>query len=120
MADAGALTPVVPFHDPSRKRRLFKVAVWLVAIVVVVELLNLAGVDVKGWLDNLWKQIEAIPAGYTIAALVFQTGQTVFCGVSYYGILTAAYPGEVTLWPIITSYAVGVAMNNFLPANIGT
>jgi hypothetical protein len=26
----------------------------------------------------------------------------------------------VTLWPIVTAYAVGVAMNNFLPANIGT
>src|SRR5262249_18989752 len=30
------------------------------------------------------------------------------------------YPGEVKLWPIVTAYAVGVAMNNFLPANIGT
>ena len=26
----------------------------------------------------------------------------------------------MTIWPIITAYAVGVAMNNFLPANIGT
>ena len=28
-------------------------------------------------------------------ALVFQTGQTFFAGLSYYGILSAAYPGEV-------------------------
>ena len=41
-------------------------------------------------------------------------------GLSYYGILSAAYPGEVALRPIVTAYAVGVAMNNFLPANIGT
>jgi hypothetical protein len=41
-------------------------------------------------------------------------------GVSYYGILKFAYPEEVTMWPILTAYAVGVAMNNFLPANIGT
>jgi hypothetical protein len=26
----------------------------------------------------------------------------------------------VQFWPIVTAYAVGVAMNNFLPANIGT
>ena len=52
--------------------------------------------------------------------LVFQTGQTVFAGLSYYGILNAAYPGEVAFWPIVTAYAVGVSMNNFLPANIGT
>ena len=47
-------------------------------------------------------------------------GQTVFAGLSYYGILRAAYPGQVEFWPIVTAYAVGVAMNNFLPANIGT
>ena len=78
------------------------------------------GVDVTGWLSDLWTQIKAVPPGYIVAALVFQTGQTVFAGLSYYGILAAAYPGEVTLAPIVTAYAVGVAMNNFLPANIGT
>ena len=51
---------------------------------------------------------------------MFQSGQTIFAGLSYYGILSAAYPGEVLLAPIVTAYAVGVAMNNFLPANIGT
>ena len=120
MADAGALAPVVPFGDPSRKRRLVKIAVWIAAIVIVVEILNLVGVDVKGWIHNFWTQLKAIPVGYTIVALVFQTGQTVFAGLSYYGILAAAYPGEVTIAPVVTAYAVGVAMNNFLPANIGT
>ena len=45
---------------------------------------------------------------------------TTFAAVSYYGILSAAYPGEATFPPILTAYAVGVAMNGFLPANIGT
>ena len=69
---------------------------------------------------QLWDQIEEIPPGYIVAALIFQTGQTFFAGLSYYGILSAAYPGEVFLWPIVAAYAVGVAMNGFLPANIGT
>ena len=51
---------------------------------------------------------------------MFQTAQTLLAGLSYYGILRAAYPGQVEFWPIVTAYAVGVAMNNFLPANIGT
>jgi uncharacterized membrane protein YbhN (UPF0104 family) len=97
-----------------------KVVLWLVGIAVFLVILNLLGVDITGWLSDLWDQIKAIPAGYMVAALVFQTGQTVFAGLSYYGILGAAYPGEVELWPIITAYAVGVAMNCFLPANIGT
>ncbi len=111
---------VLPFNDPSRKRRLVKVAAWLGGIALVVVLLHLLGVDVLGWLEDLWQQIKDVPPGYIVAALLVQTGQTVFAGVSYYGILSAAYPGEVSLAPIVTAYAVGVAMNNFLPANIGT
>jgi uncharacterized membrane protein YbhN (UPF0104 family) len=83
-------------------------------------ILNLLGVDVRGWLSDLWDQIQEVPVSYIIAGLAFQTGQTVLAGLSYYGILRAAYPGQVEFWPVVTAYAVGVAMNNFLPANIGT
>ena len=115
-------SPAHPFHDPSRGRRLVKVVAWLVVIALVVVVLQLLGVDVSGWLSDLWDQIKDVPAGYIVAALILQSGQTLFAGLSYYGILRAAYPGEgqVLLWPILTAYAVGVAMNNFLPANIGT
>ena len=110
----------LPFGDPSRKARLMKIGAWLVGIVLVLVVLRLLGIDVIGWLSDLWDQIKAIPVGYIIAGLFFQTGQTLLAGLSYYGILRAAYPGQVELWPIVTAYAVGVAINNFLPANIGT
>jgi hypothetical protein len=110
----------LPFHDPSRRRRLVKVGTWLLGTVVVLVVLHLLGIDVVGWLKDLWDQIKEVPAGYIVGALVFQTGQTVFAGLAYYGILKAAFPAEVTMPPIVTAYAVGVAMNNFLPANIGT
>ena len=115
-----AQAAVLPFDDPSRKRRLVKVVAWLVGIALVVVLLHLAGIDVIAWFKDLWDQIKDVPPAYIVSALLFQTGQTVFAGVSYYGILSAAYPGEVSLAPIVTAYAAGVAMNNFLPANIGT
>jgi uncharacterized membrane protein YbhN (UPF0104 family) len=111
---------VLPFGDPSRRRRLTKIIVWLVGIAVAVALLQLLGVDVIGWLSDLWDQIKAVPAGYIVAGILFQTGQTFFAGLSYFGILNAAYPREVQLAPIVAAYAVGVAMNGFLPANIGT
>ena len=122
MSTEAAETPsrALPFHDPSRRRRLVKVFTWLVGAAVVIVLLNLLGVDVIGWIKDLWDQIKAIPVGYMVAGLFFQTGVTAFAAVSYYGILRAAYPGEVSFPPILTAYAVGVAMNNFLPANIGT
>lgn len=103
-----------------RVRRLRKVAAWLVGIVIAVVVLDLLGVDVIAWLKNLWDQIKAMPTGYMAAALTFQTGQTFFAGLSYYGILKFAYKDEVQLWPILAAYSVGVAMNGFLPANIGT
>ena len=106
--------------QPSRRRRMIKVGLWLAGVALFWLVLQLLGVDVAGWIQNLWHQIKAIPAGYLIGALVAQTGATFFAGLSYYGILNAAYPGSVALWPVIAAYAVGVAMNNFLPANIGT
>jgi uncharacterized membrane protein YbhN (UPF0104 family) len=111
---------VDPFHDPSRRSRLIKVGGWLLGVALVAVVLDPLGVDVVGWLQDLWDQIKDVPPGYIVAGLVFQSGQTLLAGLSYYGILRAAYPGQVEFWPIVTAYAVGVAMNNFLPANIGT
>jgi uncharacterized membrane protein YbhN (UPF0104 family) len=99
---------------------MLEVGAWLLGVAVVIVVLDLLGVDVIGWLSDLWHQIKAVPAKYIVVGLIFQTGQTIFAGLSYYGILAAAYPEEVTIPAIVTAYAVGVAMNNFLPANIGT
>ena len=87
-------SPVLPFGDPSRKRRLVKVVAWLVGIALAVVLLNLLGIDILGWLQDLWDQIKDVPPGYIVSALVFQTGQTVFAGLSYYGILKRRLPGR--------------------------
>jgi uncharacterized membrane protein YbhN (UPF0104 family) len=116
----GRRYPGLPFGDPSRPRRLLKVAGWVLGIALLLIVLELLGVDVRGWLSQLWDQIKAVPAQYIVAGLLFQTGQTVLAGLSYYGILSAAYPGEVMFAPIVAAYAVGVAMNGFLPANMGT
>ena len=120
MSAPAAAEKVLPFRDPSRRRRLVKVAGWLLGTALVIVVLHLLGIDVIDWLRSLWDQIKEVPPGYIVAALTAQTAQTVLAGLSYYGILSAAYPGHVELRPIVAAYAVGVAMNNFLPANIGT
>jgi uncharacterized membrane protein YbhN (UPF0104 family) len=104
----------------SRWQRMRKVFEWLFGIALLVVVLQLLGVDVIGWLQSLWDQIKDISPGYIIAAFAVQFGQTFFAAASYYGILKYAYPAEVTLWPIVTAYAVGVALNGWLPANLGT
>ena len=99
---------------------MLKILERLVLVAVFLVVLNLLGIDVIGWLDSLWDEIKDIPPGYMIGACIVQFGQTFFAGVSYYGILKYAYPAEVELWPIFAAYAVGVALNGFLPANLGT
>jgi uncharacterized membrane protein YbhN (UPF0104 family) len=116
-----AVDTVTPFRDPSRKSRLTKVVAWIVGLLALAVVLHLLGIDVIAWLKDVWKQIRDIPIGYLIAGSILQMAQTTFNGVAYYAILRYGYPDAgVTLWPIVTAYAVGVAMNNFLPANIGT
>ena len=106
--------------DTSRWHRLLEIVAWVGGIALAVVVLQLLGFDITGWLSNLWHQITGVPAKYLVAGVVLQTGQTVLTGLSYYGILAAADPGEVSMRPIIAAYAVGVAGNGFLPANIGT
>jgi uncharacterized membrane protein YbhN (UPF0104 family) len=118
-----AIAGTVPVDVPppeSRLRRLLKVGAALVATVVGLAFLQLIGVDVTGWISDLWDQISALKAKTIVGGVVVQTLGTTLAGISYYGILRAAYPGEVQLAPIVAAYAVGVAMNGFLPANIGT
>lgn len=116
-----AVDAVTPFHDPSRRRRFVKIAGWIVGILIALVVLRVLGVDVIGWLQDFWAQVKDIPVGYLIAGAALQITQTTFNGFAYYAILKYGYPNAgVTLWPIVTAYAVGVAMNNFLPANIGT
>jgi uncharacterized membrane protein YbhN (UPF0104 family) len=111
--------PTVEIRPPPRSR-IVKIASWLLGLALFWLVLQLLGVDVKGWLEQFWDELQAMPPGYTAAALLFQTGQTLFSGLAYYGILKAAYRDEVEVWPVLAAYSVGVAMNGFLPANIGT
>ena len=111
---------VTPFHDSSRRRRFVKIGCWLVGLLALAVILRLLGVDVIGWLQDVWTQIKAVPLQYLLLGALLQILQTSLNGLAYYGILSYAYPGRVQLWQIITAYAVGVSMNNFLPANIGT
>jgi uncharacterized membrane protein YbhN (UPF0104 family) len=112
---------VTPFHDRSRPRRLLKIVLWLLGIGVVLVACNLAGLDVKGWFERLWDTMTAISLGYIVAGVFFQTIQTMLTALAWYFILAAGYPGgEFRYRDILAAYAAGVAMNGFLPANIGT
>jgi uncharacterized membrane protein YbhN (UPF0104 family) len=111
----------LPFGDPSRRRRLVKVLAWIVGIALAGALLELLGVDVVGWFEDLWDTLSEIPAGYLIAGWALQTVQTSLTALGWYFILRAGFPSAPPLYrAVLAAYAAGVAMNGFLPANIGT
>jgi uncharacterized membrane protein YbhN (UPF0104 family) len=112
---------ILPFGDPSRPRRLGKVIAWLAGVVLLVVVLNLLGVDVRGWLSSVWDALTEISVGYLIAGWAVQSVQTTLTALAWYYILRAGFPnGGVSYLQVLAAYAAGVALNGFLPANIGT
>jgi uncharacterized membrane protein YbhN (UPF0104 family) len=111
----------LPFGDPSRSRRLLKVVAWLVGVVLLVVVLNLLGVDVRGWLSSVWDALTEISLGYLLAGWTVQAVQTTLTSLAWYFILRAGFPhAEISYLQVLAAYAAGVALNGFLPANLGT
>jgi uncharacterized membrane protein YbhN (UPF0104 family) len=113
-----ALAPTVA-EDPP-KRRIVRIGAWIVGTLAVLGALHLAGIDVRGWFEDLWQTLTEISLGYVVLGCLFQGLQTVLTALGWYGILRYAYPGGVTYMPVLAAYATGVALNNFVPANMGT
>jgi uncharacterized membrane protein YbhN (UPF0104 family) len=101
-----------------RWRRLLEFAVLIVVVGAIAQLL---GWDVRGWFEELWDIMRGISAEYLLGAVVLITAQTTFTAYAWYSILRYAYPEGGVVWKqILGAYAASVALNSFLPANLGT
>ena len=110
----------LPFGDPSRPRRLAKVLAWLVGIALALAVLE-SSASTSSAGSDLWDALSAIGLGYLLAGWTLQTLKTSLTAFAWYSILRVAFPdGRVTFLQILAAYAAGVALNGFLPANIGT
>jgi uncharacterized membrane protein YbhN (UPF0104 family) len=111
----------VPLGDSSRPRRLLKIAGVLAGIAAALVLLDVLGVDVRGWISDVWDALTEIGLKYLVVGWSLQTVQTVLTSLGWYYILRAGFPdGLVPFRAVLAAYAAGVALNGFLPANIGT
>jgi uncharacterized membrane protein YbhN (UPF0104 family) len=117
---AVASGPVAPEDPQPLARRLLRIAAWLVGLLILNALLQLVGVDIVGWLEQLWDSVTDISLAYVLLGCLFQGTQTVLTALGWYGILRYAYPRDVTFMPVLAAYATGVALNNVVPANAGT
>ena len=105
----------------STRDRVLRVAAWICGLALAALICQLLGIDLKGWIADLWDAITGVAIGYLVLGLVLQTLQTLLTALAWVGILRAGYPADrIKALPIITCYAVSVALNGVLPANLGT
>ena len=116
------MTEVVAAAAPPQKQfHLKRLVIWLALIVVIGVVAYLLGWNIRGWFSELWDTLTQISVKYLVPALVLQTLQTLFTAVAWLAILRYAYPDSgVPARQVIACYATSVALNTFLPANLGT
>ncbi|MGH2965731.1 MAG: hypothetical protein ACRDMH_10175 [Solirubrobacterales bacterium] len=90
-------------------------------IAAALVLLNLLGVPVADWIRTLFDQVAEVPAWAIGGGIALETLQTGFAALAWLAILRAAFPrAGVSFRLVLASYATAVALNDFLPANLGT
>jgi uncharacterized membrane protein YbhN (UPF0104 family) len=119
MSDAGLAKsdPVAVAPRGHPVKRIVIIVAWLVAGAAFA---NLVGWDFRGWLDDVWDTVTGIALEYVVAGILLMTLKTTATAYAWYTILRYAYPGEVTFRIVFAAYATCVALNNVLPANLGT
>jgi uncharacterized membrane protein YbhN (UPF0104 family) len=118
MSDAVA---TVGAESGRRRFRGRRVLVVISSLLLVAAIAALLGWDIRGWFSSLWDTITEVPAGYLVAGAFFQTLQTLLKAVAWYSILAYAYPSvELSGLKVLAAYSASVALNGFLPANLGT
>ena len=77
--------------------------------------------DLTGWFGAVWDQITSVAIQYLILGCLLQSVQTTLNGLAWRNILAESYGSDnVPVRPILASYAGGIGLNSFLPAQAGT
>jgi uncharacterized membrane protein YbhN (UPF0104 family) len=102
-------------------KRIGRIVLWVGGTAAALALLDAIGVPVASWIHNLFKEVREVPAWAIAGGVVLETLQTGFAALSWLTILRVAFPEEpVPFRVVLACYAAAVALNGFLPANIGT
>ena len=115
--------PIQPRSDDTDPvlRRVLRILAWPAAIALVLFVLDQLGVPVSDWISDFFDQLRAVPASAIAGGIVLSTLQTMLVARAWLTILRAAFPDtHLPFRPVLGSYAVAVALNSFLPANIGS
>lgn len=102
-------------------RRLARIGLWIGGVALAIAILDLLGVPASQWIDELFDKVGEVPAWAIVAGVLLESVQTSLAALAWYGILRAALPHAALPFRfVLASYAAAVALNSFLPANLGT
>jgi hypothetical protein len=59
--------------DRRPTRRLARIAVWIGGMAVAIWVLDLLGIPVREWIDELFDKLGEIPPGAIVAAVILQS-----------------------------------------------
>jgi len=106
---------------PKKHVHFRRILIGAVVIVVVAAVANLLGWNILGWLEQVWDTMTSISLASLLAAILLVTLQTGLTAFGWYWILRYGFPDVHIRWlDIFALYAASVALNNVLPANLGT
>jgi len=95
-------------------------ALWVGGSALAIFVLDQLGIPIDDWIAELFRKLGEIPAWALVAGVILQTANTSLAALGWFGILRATPLGGVSYRVVLASYATAVALNSFLPANIGT
>lgn len=111
----------MPDRPQPLSRRLTRIGIWVGGVIALIFALDLLGVPAGDWIRDLLRKVGDVPPWAIVAGVGLQTAQIVLAALAWFGILRAALPqARFPYRLVLACYAVAVALNAFLPANIGT
>jgi uncharacterized membrane protein YbhN (UPF0104 family) len=115
-------TPMSDAAAPQERGHPVRRILIIVGFVICgVAFARILGWDIRGWFSDLWDTLTSISVEYIIAAVIAATVQTTATAYAWFSILRYAYGKSTVRWmQVWAAYAACVAMNNILPANLGT
>ena len=107
---------------PRRRRlRVRRILLGALGLVVAGAFADLLGWDISGWFSQLWDSITGISVEYVVAGITAGTIQTTLTAFGWWSILVYGFPDAPIPWrQAWATYAVAVALNGIVPANLGT
>ncbi|HET7484270.1 MAG TPA: YbhN family protein [Solirubrobacterales bacterium] len=108
-------------HGQTLSHRLARIVAWLGGVVALLGVLELLGVPALDWIRDLFDKVGQVPVWAIVSGVLLESAQTSLAALAWFGILRAALPrAPLPFRLVLASYAAAVAMNGFLPANLGT